>query len=148
MEDEVTPIVRTPEAYDDLIKDGDALLQHTQRMRLMILDQVGLSGDPKDVASAARLLDGLDKQEISVRRLKVDQQAVDTTAAAQQIMQSILNELTHNPPGRGQRTEAMADPVLELNEGEESLFDFEDGSLALGTQDTAFEDFQKQHMQK
>lgn len=60
------------------LKDGEELLDFTQRVRLAVianLTQFTISTDPKDVSALNSMLEGIDRQEINKAKIEIDSQS-------------------------------------------------------------------------
>ncbi len=65
-------------SFQGAIEDDDAILNHTKRVRLTVLDAImskpALGLSDKEIANLGKMADGIDKQVLSKKRLDVQQQ--------------------------------------------------------------------------
>lgn len=79
---------------DALLADDAKLFNYTQRKRLMLVDSLTAAdlSDPTQAAAVGRILDGIDKQALTLRKLEIEQQGADADKASAKA----LTELTNN----------------------------------------------------
>lgn len=111
---------------DELLDDREALLRHTQYLRLRIAD--GLMGpnqktpvDSKEQSNLIKLLTEIDKQEINKARLDLDTKAQQNESAYQQRALAIMESIGNNNP--------------YLNEGNTDIEPHQPGDVELPTED-------------
>lgn len=90
--------------YEGDIDDDDALMRHTQHLRIAVIDQLmdqsGYANDPKAVGSLQKMMDGIDKQVLGKRRAA----AADKSNAINSDLANTLNEwVTQKAGARIQR---------------------------------------------
>ena len=99
------------------IVNDDEVLDFTHSKRVWLLDQLTANGtklpeDVKETKIVAQLLDGMDKQALGKKRIRLDEKVVDTQAGAAAIMANILSMAAGQKPFIVQNAVAREVPVL------------------------------------
>lgn len=93
------------------IKPAD-IIEHTQRMRLQIVDKLTDNGlelptDPKDLGTLSMVLRDLDAAALTTRKLDVEEKAVDVASKASANVAAVLRSLGGGNPFKHEQ------PVIE-----------------------------------
>lgn len=125
----------------DAVPAEDATLNFTQTVRRQIVNDMTNSGKsiPADKGEKIVLLQTLadmDKQVLTVKRMKTDAKSAAANEAAAQVISRLLTQVS--PKNQITRDESIVPPSLELGDSEGT---FIDGETVAGTQYQDFESF-------
>lgn len=90
--------LQQPAAQEDPpLMTGDQVLEFVQRKRTAIVKQLtsnsAVPSDPADKTVLMQALQGLSQQELTVRKIKVDEKANDASAGAQVLIAKLLGAM-------------------------------------------------------
>lgn len=106
--------------FDVKRKEGESTFDYTQRIRMGILEQKtigGLPDDPDDLRTLSILLNDIDKQEVTKTRLALEDKALESDRAAQELIGKVLTMVGNSNPFRIEgNTGVVVDHKVDLPE--------------------------------
>jgi hypothetical protein len=130
------------------VDSEDEVLARTRGVRLKIVSSLtktenGFPADPDEAKLLIKALDGLDKQALTTKRMKVDEKiAAGAAASGKEIIAALLSKVSHAYQGSGP-TIIIEAPVLSLDEVPQP--ELLPGETELGTKQLNFETFMQEN---
>lgn len=101
MEEELQPLPELPHTIENRRREGEALLDYTQRIRVLAVDKLteaAISNDPKDINALNSVLDGIDRQEFNKAKIELDTQGAAADKEALGLITSLVNAVGNINP--------------------------------------------------
>lgn len=120
MEEQIQPLPELPHNVENRRREGEALLDYTQRIRVLAVDKLtalAISDDPKDISALNSILDGIDRQEFNKAKIELDTQGAAADKEALGLITSLVNAVGNVNPYEAAtpivRTILHEGPVIE-----------------------------------
>lgn len=148
MEDHV--VDQAVEAVDPVHMDPDQTMAYTQGKRRQVIEAITKNkefvNDTKQTALVLHALDGMDRQAIGIKRIKIDEKANDTAAGAAGIIAEFFHSMHHRqalkrPEQPAEMVGRRAAPTIGVDLPDTEVVE---GELATSPLNLTYDQFQSQ----